>query len=299
MRSSEIIRLQNLTKLFRGARAVENISFEVCQGEVFGFLGPNGAGKTTTIRMILDLLRPTSGRIWLFGEELPDSAARIRRRCGYLPGNFSAYGNLTGLEYLRFCAALRGISRATDVDLIARFGLAGRQLDRKIKHLSHGNIQKLGIIQAFSHHPELLILDEPTIGLDPLMQETFYELIRESCSRGATIFISSHNLSEVERICHRVAIIRRGAVEITDSLDNLRRHLKRKLRIRLRQPVERLALENAELIREDGLEYEFVIAGDIRPLLRSLEKLPLESVVLPEPGLDEIFLSFYRMKDNG
>jgi ABC-2 type transport system ATP-binding protein len=225
-----VIQIRELTKLYGKITGVRNISFDVYQGEVFGFLGPNGAGKTTTIRLILDLLKPSAGSIEIFGKELAQNSLEIRRRSGYLPGNFSAYGNLNGTEFLHLLADLRKITREIDRQLLDRFGLSDDNLAQKIKYLSHGTLQKLGIVQAFFHHPELLILDEPTTGLDPLMQEAFYDLLHEQMKNGSTVFLSSHNLSEVERICHRLAIIRKGKIERVDSIENFRKMLKKRLR---------------------------------------------------------------------
>jgi ABC-2 type transport system ATP-binding protein len=294
MQTGPIIEITSLCKHFGEIKAADNISFEVLKGEIFGFLGPNGAGKTTTIRMMLDLLKPTSGSIKLFGLDLATNSYRIRKRCGYLPGNFSAYANLTGIEFLHLCADIREVPRAIDPGLIDRFGLGLAQLDRKIKYLSHGTMQKLGMVQAFFHHPELLILDEATIGLDPLMQEAFYELLADRRNEGCTIFISSHNLSEVERICHRMAIIRAGVIEKVDSLDNLRKLLHKRLKIKLSQPLEGLTIPGARLLSQQGPDYEFEIDGEIGPVLKALSELPVQEVILPEPRLDEIFINFYR-----
>jgi ABC-2 type transport system ATP-binding protein len=222
----------------------------------------------------------------------------IRKRCGYLPGNFDAYGNLTGMEFLQLCARLRGMRFGMDNKFPGRFDLTPSLLNKKIKYLSHGTHQKLGIVQAFFHHPDLLILDEPTIGLDPLMQEEFYHLLKEHHSNGATIFLSSHNLTEVERICSRMAIIRRGILEKTDTIINLRKLLRKRLQITLSAPQENMKLTAAELIKQDGMHYEFFINGDIRTLLKELSELPLVDISLPEPGLDEIFINFYKEEIN-
>lgn len=293
-----VIHIENLTKYFGNVVGVDNISFDVNQGEIFGFLGPNGAGKTTTIRLILDLLRPTSGKITIFGKELPGNSVEIRKRCGYLPGNFSAYGNLTGMEFLRLCADLRNLPRKIDPGLLERFDLASHNLSRKIKYLSHGTLQKLGIVQAFFHQPDLLILDEPTIGLDPLMQEEFYNLLREHQESGCTIFLSSHNLAEVERICLRMAIIRKGVIEKTDSILNLRKMLRKRLIFTLSRPSGDFQLTGAELLLRDGLFYEYIIKDDIQVVMKQLAELPLADVSIPEPGLEEIFINFYRDRGN-
>jgi ABC-2 type transport system ATP-binding protein len=293
---SPVIHIENLTKFYGQVVGVKDISFDVFQGEIFGFLGPNGAGKTTTIRLLLDLLRPSSGRITIFGKDLSKNSFEIRKNCGYLPGEFSAYGNLTGMEFLRLCADLRNISRKIDPRLFERFDLTINSLNRKIKYLSHGTLQKLGIIQAFFHQPELLILDEPTTGLDPLMQEAFYELLLEQQRKGCTVFLSSHNLSEVEKICHRMAIIRKGEIEVADSIENLRKLLKKKLCFTLSRPIGDIELPGAEFARQDGLYYEYFLQGDIQVVLKRLAELPLADVTLPEPGLEEIFINFYKDK---
>ncbi len=225
---------------------------------------------------------------------MKENSYEIRKRCGYLPGNFNAYGNLTGREFLKLAADLRNVPFRIEDSLLARFGLDIRLLNRRIKALSHGTLQKLGIIQAFFHQPELLILDEPTIGLDPLMQEEFYLLLREHQARGCTIFLSSHNLTEVERICHRMAIIRNGRLVTVDSIENLRKKLHRKLQFTLSHPVETIVLPGAELANHEKLDYEFIITGDVRQVLRNLSELPVISVTMPEPSLDEIFMQYYK-----
>ena len=297
MSTASVISIHQLSKYYGTVTGVKEISFDVFEGEIFGFLGPNGAGKTTTIRLLLDLLRPSSGQIKIFGRDLAHDSINIRKKCGYLPGSFSAYGNLTGIEFLSLCANLRDFPGKIESHLLERFSLTGNNIERKIKYLSHGTLQKLGIVQAFFHQPELLILDEPTIGLDPLMQEEFYSLLRENQERGCTIFLSSHNLSEVERICHRMAIIRNGEVEKVDSIENLRKLLRKKLRFTLSEERENIVLPGAELVSRHGLYFEYIIKGDIRPVFRSLAELPLADISLPEPGLEEIFIHFYKEKE--
>ena len=223
MDTPTIISVSNLTKYYGSTLGVKNINFTVNQGEIFGFLGPNGAGKTTTIRMLLDLLRPSSGQINIFGQEIYTHSLEIRKRCGYLPGSFSAYGNMSGTDFLHFAASMRKTEPKLQKSLIDRFQLFQEDLSQKVKHLSHGTLQKLGIIQAFFHQPELFILDEPTIGLDPLMQEEFYRLLHEMQNEGKTIFFSSHNLPEVEKVCHRIAIIREGELVALETLEGLKK----------------------------------------------------------------------------
>ncbi|MFQ5585007.1 MAG: ABC transporter ATP-binding protein, partial [Calditrichia bacterium] len=277
---------------------VQQISFSVERGEIFGFLGPNGAGKTTTIRLLLDLLRPSAGDIFIFGVKIASHSLAIRKRCGYLPGSFSAYKQMTGIEFLRFAANLRRVVPVLQTELFKRFELSADDLSRKIKHLSHGTLQKLGIVQAFFHRPELLILDEPTIGLDPLMQENFYELLYDFQKEGRTIFFSSHNLPEVEKVCHRVAIIRNSELVAMETLEHLKQKRFRRLILILKKPVENLQLNNARLVKKKGLHYEFLVKGDIQPLLQALANLPVQDLIFPEADLEEVFMTYYRKKSD-
>lgn len=294
MQQIPVLHIENLTKYYGNIIGVKHVSFDVYKGEIFGFLGPNGAGKTTTIRMMLDLLRPSFGHIEIFGKKVKKDSFEIRQKCGYLPGSFAAYGNLNGKEFLKLCAELRNLTGKIDPYLTERFELSNNNLARKIKFLSHGTLQKLGIIQAFMHNPDLLILDEPTIGLDPLMQQQFYDLLLKHQNIGCTIFLSSHNLSEVEKICHRMAIVRKGEIVKVESIENLRKNINRKLTITLSLPMDKLELPNAKLFSQKGLTYKFIIQGDYQPLLKSLLKLPLDNVVFPEPNLEDIFINYYR-----
>jgi ABC-2 type transport system ATP-binding protein len=297
MNTPTIISVSNLTKYYGSALGVQNINFTVNQGEIFGFLGPNGAGKTSTIRMLLDLLRPSSGEINIFGHEVYTHSLEIRKRCGYVPGNFSAYGNMTGADFLRFVASMRKAEPRLQESLIERFQLSQDDLSQKVKHLSHGTLQKLGIIQAFFHQPELLILDEPTIGLDPLMQEEFYRLLGEMQNEGKTIFFSSHNLPEVEKVCHRIAIIREGELVALETLEGLKKKKLKRLQFTLRRPVAGLDLPGANLVDQKDLSYEYLVEGDIQTLLQSLSTLPIEDLTFPEPDLEEVFMAYYRREE--
>ncbi len=288
-----VISLQGVTKKYGRARGVSDLTLDIQPGQIFGFLGPNGAGKTTTIRLILDLLRPSSGKISVFGIPLPDNSTTIRQRCGYLSGEFSTYGHMTISEFLNFLTEMRGISNSPDLSLIERFHLR-ESLGRKIRHLSHGNLQKLGIIQAFLHNPELVILDEPSTGLDPLMKAEFYEFLFEYRKTGKTIFFSSHDLSEVERVCDRVCIIRDGQLVALESIENLKRNRVRRLRILLKNPVEKLTIPDAQMVYQRGLEYEFHYRGNIAQLPEILSGLPIEDFDFPEPSLEEVFMVYYR-----
>lgn len=296
--SKPIISVSKLTKHYGSTLGVEDINFSVERGEIFGFLGPNGAGKTTTIRLLLHLLHATSGTISIFNETLGLSPVNILKRCGYLPGEFAAYGQMRGHEFLRFMAAARNEDPARQQQLIERFEISKAHLNKKIKQLSHGTLQKLGIVQAFFHKPELLILDEPTTGLDPLMQEEFYALLLESRKEGSTIFFSSHNLPEVEKICSRVAIIRSGRLVALESLRVLKKKVYRRLELTLKEEMEDLGLSNAKLIKSEGLKYEFLVKGDMGQLLKELAKLPVEDILFPEADLEEIFMAHYGSGNN-
>ena len=297
MDQSIIISVNQLTKFYGKTLGVQDLNFSVSQGEIFGFLGPNGAGKTTTIRMLLDLLRPSFGQIHIFGKEIYDHSLEIRRRSGYLPGNFSAYGNMTGIDFLRFAGSMRRTSPKLQSSLIDRFQLSKENLSQKVKHLSHGTLQKLGIIQAFFHQPELLILDEPTIGLDPLMQEEFYRLLFEVQNKGKTIFFSSHNLAEVEKICHRIAIIRDGKLVALETLESLKKKKVRRLKFILKEPADGLKLPGANLVKQKDLYYEYLVEGDMKPLLQKLSSLPIDDLIFPEPDLEEVFMAYYRKEE--
>src|SRR5690242_19035402 len=215
-----IIQTEKLTKSYGVHRGIVDVDLAVNEGEIFGFLGPNGAGKTTTIRTLLDLIRPTAGRAFVFGIESTVDPVAIHRRVGYIPGEFSLYDRLTGGQTMEYFANLRGgVDPAYQRSLIERFDIDPK---RRYKELSKGNKQKIGLVVALQHRPELLILDEPTSGLDPLVQQSFYALVREAREEGRTVFLSSHILSEVERTCDRVAIIRDGRLVKVDKTDALR-----------------------------------------------------------------------------
>jgi len=292
--NSPVIFVDQLTKYYGRTVGVRKIRFDVQPGEIFGFLGPNGAGKTTTIRILLGLLRPTSGQAAVFGQPVSKRSFEIRRRCGYLPGSFTGFANLTGAELLRLSADLRQTDPSLEKELIERFKITDQNLGQKLKHLSHGTRQKLGIVQAFFHQPELIILDEPTTGLDPLMQQRFYDLLTETRQQGATIFFSSHNLPEIEKTCERVAIIRDGELVALETLDNLKRKRYRRLLLTLSKSVDYMKIAGAEVVNRRDLVYELLVKGDIDAVIKDLAKLPLKDVVLPEPDLEEVFMAYYR-----
>ncbi len=288
------IQIEKLTKSYGAHRGVIDVDLEVAEGEAFGFLGPNGAGKTTTIRVLLDHIRPTSGRALVFGIETTVDPVAIHRRVGYLPGEFTLYDKLTGGQTMEYFANLRGgVDPLYQADLIARLDI---DPSRKFKELSKGNKQKIGLIVALQHRPDLLILDEPTSGLDPLVQQTFYEVIREAKAEGRTIFLSSHILSEVEKTCDRVAIIRDGRLAKVDRVEALRdlAHHQVELRFSGDVPVGAFAAIPgvSEVTTEDNL-LRMRVSGSIAPVVREAARYELLDFVSREPSLEETFLAQY------
>ncbi len=300
-----VITLEKLTKSYGRSRGIIDVDLEVQQGEVFGFLGPNGAGKTTTIRTMLDLIRPTSGRATVFGIESTVDPVAIHKRVGYIPGEFALYDRLTGGQTLEYFANLRGgVDRAYQASLVERLEL---DPSKRFKEYSKGNKQKVGAIVALQHKPELLILDEPTSGLDPLVQQTFFTILREAVADGATVFLSSHILSEVEKSCDRVAIIREGQLAKIGTVEGLRdlAHHQVELRFADAVPVEAFARLPgvSDLVAEDHV-LRMRVAGAITPVVRAAAQFELLDFVSREPSLEETFLAQYgreavEVKANG
>lgn len=291
---ADIIKTEKLTKFYGAQRGIVDVDLAVEQGEVFGFLGPNGAGKTTTIRVLLDLIRPTSGRAFVFGIETTVDPVSIHRRVGYLPGEFTLYDELTGGETLEYFANLRGgVDRAYQASLIERFDL---DPSRKFKEYSKGNKQKVGLVAALQHKPELLVLDEPTSGLDPLVQQTFFAVLRETVADGHTVFLSSHVLSEAEKACDRVAIIRDGRIAMVDRVDALRDLAAHQVELRFTGPVPAAEFERlpgvTEVVAEDHV-LRMHVAGSIDPVIKAAARFELADFVSREPSLEETFLAQY------
>lgn len=292
--SPVVITARSLTKYYGSHLGIQDVSFQVNQGEIFGFLGPNGAGKTTTIRTLLDLLRPDSGVIELFGLEVRKENFTIRKQIGYLPGEFSVHEHLTGLEFFRLISTIRNVPLDVSAPLFERFDLTARELHKKIKALSHGTLQKLGIIQALLHQPQLLILDEPTNGLDPLMKEVFYEVLLEEQRRGTTIFFSSHNLNEAERLCHRVAIIRKGRIAGVELLAALQEKAGQVVEITLADGDNPLEIPGANLIHRQGNHYTFMFKGDVNAMLKRFSELTVQDISITRPELSGLFMQYYH-----
>jgi beta-exotoxin I transport system ATP-binding protein len=296
MSDTPAIATRGLSKDFGGGRGLFELDLEVQRGEVFGFLGPNGAGKSTTMRLLLDLIRPTSGSASLLGLDAHADSLEIRRRVGYLAGDFGLYPKLTGAVVLDYLGALRGgVERRRRDALAERFGA---DLHRPIRELSTGNRQKLGLIQAFMHDPELLILDEPIAGLDPLVQQSFHALLAEVSAQGGTIFLSSHTLSEVERVTQRLAILREGRLVVVDSLENLRRIAVQRLEIEFADPAPPVAtfeaLAGVREVTAAGATITVAFEGSADAVVKAAAAHEVRAIRSRDDDLEEIFLRYYR-----
>jgi ABC-2 type transport system ATP-binding protein len=300
MTTDDVVVTEHLTKSYGASRGIVDVSMTIEAGEVFGFLGPNGAGKTTTIRTLLDFIRPTSGRATVLGLDPRAASVEIHRRVGYLPGEFVAYEHMTGREYLGYFAALRG---GVDHDLVD--GLADRlqsDLSARIASLSHGNKQKLGLIQAFMHLPTLLILDEPTQGLDPIVQQRFHSLVLEARAAGQTVFLSSHDLPEVERVCDRVGIIRDGRLITVEDVGSLKARAVRTLEFHFASPVPADAFRGLPGVRDVEVHGDIVrctVAGAMDPVVKAAAGFEVVDLSSHEPSLEDIFLAFYGSGSDG
>ena len=291
----EAIVCEQLTKHFGVVHAVDELSFAVDAGEVVGFLGPNGAGKTTTIRLLLDVIRPTRGRVEVLGVDPRRGGAALRRRIGYVPGDLAMYGRLTGRQQLAFFAALRGLRDLTPAEQLAdRLHVT---LERPIGTLSRGNRQKLGLVQAFFHEPELLILDEPTSGLDPVAQREFRSLVRDATARGAAVLLSSHVLSEVQRVADRVAIVRQGRLLTIEPMHEIEAKALRVVEIRFEEPVPADAFANLPGIRDLTVEGDLLrasVVGPVDALIKAASRYRVDSIAGHEAELEDVFLAYYE-----
>lgn len=288
------IELHGLTKTYGSARGLVDLSLSVQRGEVFGYLGPNGAGKSTTIRLLLDLIRPTSGTARVLGLDPRADAVRLHARIGYLAGDFVAPARQRVGSALRFLAALRGGAGADRIDALCdRLEL---DQDKQISALSKGNRQKVGLVQAFMHEPELLILDEPTSGLDPLAQQIFLDMVAEAAAAGQTVFMSSHIMSEVEAVADRVGIIREGRLVALDTVAGLRADARREVEVGFDRAVEAAeftGLAGVCEVRIEGTTLRCQVTGSPDALLRALTAHHVVDLLVTEPALDDLFHSYY------
>jgi beta-exotoxin I transport system ATP-binding protein len=290
----DVIVAEGLTKSYGATRGVVDLTFSVRAGEVFGFLGPNGAGKSTTIRTVLDLIRPTSGRVSVFGLDPRRHVAEIHARTGYVPGEFALYERLRVREYLEAFASFRRAGRDRITPLAEALRL---DLDRPIHELSHGNKQKVGLVQAFMHDPDLLVLDEPTQGLDPLVQQTFLELVSAARERGGTVFLSSHVLPEVERSCDRVGIIREGRLLSVDDIGDLKAKALRTIEFHFAADVGVDAFRHLPSVvaaEGHGDSVTLTVQGELDEIIKAAAQHTVVNVETREPSLEEIFLRAYQ-----
>lgn len=286
------IEVKNLTKYYGKSRGIEELSFSVRQGEIFGFIGPNGAGKSTTIRLLLSLIHPTAGEAFIFGKDVTKDGPDIRKDIGYLPSEVFYYDNMRVADLLNYSASFYPGDHKKRIDYLA--GVMELDMKRKIHDLSYGNKKKVGIVQGLLHNPKLLFLDEPTSGLDPLMQRKFFELIREENKKGVTVFFSSHFLGEVQRLCDRVGIIREGCmVEISD-IKTLQKNNYKKVRFISNGNEIKFDLPGVSNLQKEDSWTEFFYSGDINQVLRKLSDLSVEDLIIEEPTLEEIFMHYYE-----
>lgn len=295
-----VIQTNGLTQKYGSFVAIRDVSLTVYEGEIFGFLGPNGAGKTTMIRTLLDFIRPTSGTAEIFGKDVREHNLAIHRDIGFLPSELTLWENTTGKRYLRW------LSKVYDQDVMPEAQkLAERlqyDLNRKLSGMSTGMKRKMGLIAALAHRPKLLILDEPTIGLDPLMQDVFHEMVLEAKAEGRTVFMSSHALQEVERVCDRVGIIREGQLQAVETVENLTRVTFRWMTVTYESPVSPDGLGDMKGIHELTMEDNTIrmkVEGDadLDAVLRKVLEHTVVDLEFENPSLEEIFLSFYGRRE--
>lgn len=294
-----IIETKNLTKNFGDTRAINNVSLKVKQGEIFGFIGPNGAGKSTTIRTLLGLIHPTSGSATIFEKDITKHGSEIRQEVGYLPSEVFYYDNMRVRDLLNYSASFYNRPKKQMQKRMHELAeLLDLDLKRKIADLSYGNKKKVGIIQGLLHSPKLIILDEPTGGLDPLMQQTFFDLLRAENKRGVTILFSSHILGEVQKLCDRVAIIKNGEIVKLETINELRSNNYKRCKLELVSPVAKqlFQLPGISNLEKNGLTVTFLYKGDIDRIVKLLAKLNLKNIWIEEPSLEEVFMHYYENK---
>lgn len=291
--TSPVIEINNLTKFYGEFRGIENVNFKVNEKDIYGFIGPNGAGKSTTIRTLLALIHPTSGNASIFGKDCIKDAEIIAKDVGYLPSENSYYANMKVREFLDYTAALYNKDCSNRInDLTQRLNL---DVNRRIADLSFGNKKKVGIVSALLHTPKLIILDEPTSGLDPLIQQTFFEILQEENEKGVTILFSSHVLSEVQKVCNKVAIIKEGKIISIQDIGDLRKNGYKKIEVTTEGTIADnyfKDLEIANYVERDNTT-SFMFKGDVAIILDLLNGLKVNDIFIEEPTLEEIFLHYY------
>jgi ABC-2 type transport system ATP-binding protein len=290
-----IIDIRNLTKYYGHSRGVENINLKVDKGDIFGFIGPNGAGKSTTIRILLNLIFPDKGSAEILGMDVVKDSKKIKAHIGYIPSDANLYDKMGVKEFLIYCCRFYKI-RDAEERIQKLSGMFELDLARKMEELSMGNKKKVSIIQSLIHRPDILILDEPTTGLDPLIQATFFDLLRNENKKGTTIFFSSHVLSEVQAICNKVAIIKNGTIIKVENIETLRSKQLKKIHIDFEGNVpENFKIDGIETVDIKSNGYlSFTYSGEINHLVKELSALKITNLLIEEPDLEEIFLHYYK-----
>ncbi len=291
-----VIEIKNLTKDYRGSRGVVDVNLNIEEGEVFGFIGPNGAGKSTTIRTLLGLIYPTSGTATIFGKSCTANP-EVRKELGYLPSEVFYYDNMRVMDLLKYSASFYKKDCTKRIKELAE--IMDLDLKKKIDDLSFGNKKKVGIVQGLLHEPKLIILDEPTSGLDPLMQQKFFDLIAQENKKGATIFFSSHILSEVQKMCSRVAFIKEGKIIKTEKMSSLQENSYKRFSIESKYGI------NKEVFNINGVSSfeiknntaHFIFKGNINTIMRKISEIELRNISIEEPDLEEIFMHYYAKED--
>lgn len=292
-----VIEIKNLTKTYGKARGITNVSFNVEQGEIFGFIGPNGAGKSTTIRTLLSLIYPTSGSATIFGKDCNKFGPEIKKEIGYLPSEVFYYDNMKVIDLLKYSASFYKKDCSKRITELAE--IMDLDLNKKIDDLSFGNKKKVGIVQGLLHSPKLIILDEPTSGLDPLMQQKFFELLEEENKNGATILLSSHILSEVQRLCNRVAIIKEGKIIKVDKISTLQENNHKKFKIEIKSELKDNYFKISGVTNLDikGNIISFLYSGNINFIMKKISEIEINNLWIEEPDLEEIFMHYYEKED--
>lgn len=293
--SNVVIETKALTKFYGPIRGIEDLSFKINQGEIFGFLGPNGAGKSTTIRLLLHLLKPSSGNIYIFGKELKYHYQQIFKRIGNVPGELKLYEELSGSYFLEYMNHFNKQEANLRDDLIEAFQLSQNDLAKKIKYYSRGMKQKLAIIQSMQEEPDLLIMDEPSEGLDPLNQNVLYDYLLRFKKQGKTIFFSSHNLAEVEKISDHVGLVKNGKFIAHESITDLKNKMVRRMEVEFNEDIDVNDFNFSVIkhIEKKGNKLRFQISGDLNPLIQTLARYQIKNLIFPEPSLEDMFMTFY------
>ena len=288
-----VIEINNLTKSYGKSRGIIDVSFEVNEGEIFGFIGPNGAGKSTTIRTLLGLIHRTSGEAKIFGKDVTQFGPEIRKEVGYLPSEVFYYDNMKVMDLLKYSASFYKKDCTARINYLA--GVMDLDLTKKIDDLSYGNKNKVGIVQGLLHEPKLIILDEPTSGLDPLMQQKFFDLLKEENKKGATILLSSHILGEVQRLCNRVAIIKEGKIIKLEKISTLKENNYKKFKIETVSPLNKdyFNLPGVTKIEINENIVDFLFKGNLNTIMKKISDLELANIWIHEPDLEEIFMHYY------